>query len=72
MIIERLNARDHNVIIEGGKAYTWRTNKETKAYILYNSGVCRIDNHIKFTTSYYTGLDRLKWWEPILYFDEFD
>ncbi|KKL77857.1 hypothetical protein LCGC14_2030670 [marine sediment metagenome] len=63
MTIKKLNAQYHNVIIEGGRAFTWKTIKNTKTYILYNSGVCRIDDHIKFTTLYYTGLDRIKWWE---------
>ena len=31
-------------------------------FILYNNGLCRVDNNENFTTIHYTGKDRLKWW----------
>ena len=31
-------------------------------FILYSNGLCRVDNDEQFSTTHYTGKDRLKWW----------
>ena len=49
--------------INGGRAFTWKTNSELKEFILYNNGICRIDNHASNTTEYFEGQRKvLKWW----------